>query len=148
MRTRLGKIEKHILIWSYQQHDSYREFHSKTGAILSYVRSRPGFRIPHHTYNLKALLSEKEYKNLHVSFYRALKSLAAKNLVEYKYCPDPELYIEGIREENDLYGHIDFLGISRSYGTVEKRYIRKSIFRLTGDGRKKVRMILEQSSQK
>jgi hypothetical protein len=101
-----------------------------------------------HTYNLKALLSEKEYRHLHVSFYRALKSLAAKNLVEYKYCPDPELYIESIREEDDLHGHIDFLGISRSFGTGEKRYIRKSVFRLTGDGRKKVRVILEQGCRR
>lgn len=142
MRMRLGKIEKYILVWDYQQHDSCRELHSKTGVMLSYIRANSDSRIPRHTYNLKALLSEKEYRNLHVSFNRALKNLANKGLVDYMYCPDPIAFIAQKRKQSD-YGHVDFLGIPGWVGAIKKRYIRKSVFRLTVDGRMKTRTILK-----
>ena len=142
MRMRLGKIEKHILTWDYQQHDSCREFHSKTGVILSYIRANSNFRIPRHTYNLKALLSEKEYRNLHVSFYRALKNLANKGLVDYTYYPNPSAFIGQKWKQGD-YGHVDFLCIPNWVGVIEKRFVRKSVFRLTAPGREKARKIIK-----
>jgi len=147
MAMRLGKIEKHILAWAYRRRGRSIDFVSKTGAMLSYVRRHSSGRTPRHTYNLKALLTEKEYRSLHTSFFRAIKTLAAKGLVERVYYPDPQKemrmrFDEWGKGKHGEYGWLDLLGC-RSKRDGYKRYIRKSVFCLTAEGRKKARAILK-----
>lgn len=88
---KLGKIERHILIWAHRQRDERgvrcdgRAYHGKSGALLAYARERFGtYAIPKTSLNIKATMPREAYSRLHSSFTRALKRLAEKGLIVYE----------------------------------------------------------------
>ena len=84
---RLGKIERHILVWAHRRHRVTERgdiYYSKSGALLSYARERyPGLALPKTCWNIKSRIPRETYTRLHVSFTKALKSLQEKELVVY-----------------------------------------------------------------
>jgi hypothetical protein len=99
-------------------------YHAKTAAILSYAREYEPFVVPKHTANLRRCLPTNVYVRLHVSFSRALRTLAEKGLIHYT------------RSEADV-RRVHRLAVVKSFrsGSRERRRTRrKSVFVLTDAG--------------
>jgi hypothetical protein len=141
---RLGKIEKYILCWIHRQHDPPEDYQSKSGALLSYARKHYSNGIPKHAYNIKSHMPNKIYNKLHVSFFRSLKSLEEKGLVEYKYCQNPRLVLEEYRRKKHT-PHFDFLLVYRPKKRTPRR---KSVFKLTEKGKNIAAYLIRQGHTK
>jgi hypothetical protein len=85
---RLGKVERFILCWAYEQHRNYA-FFAKSNVLLSYARRHHRIKLVNPS-NIKAQMPSGLYNTLHVCFSRALRSLARKSLIEYVLIPDAE----------------------------------------------------------
>ena len=80
---RFGRIQKYLLTWQVRFH-AFRGtnlYLSKSGAILSFARNELGYSINPRPKSVKLVLPPLLYKNLHVSFRRALLELEKKGLV-------------------------------------------------------------------
>lgn len=130
---RIGKIERHILLWSYRLHTEEGRFHSKSGALLSYARTELKLAVPKQAKYVRRHLPRSVYNRLHVSFTRALRSLRAKGLIEY------------FSDARGLVAHAD-LELWALHEEDSIRYVRRSAFRMTSQGRKLAQQLYRERS--
>jgi hypothetical protein len=125
---RLGKIEKYVLVWAYTYHNEAYMYVSKSGALLSYARHKLGYASNPRPASVRPVLPKRLYNSLHVSFSRALRSLAELGLLTIT------------RQRGDIRGY----GMSLRGGMTGRRQV---FFNLTEEGRRAASRLISEEGR-